>query len=566
MTEENEVNKLLSEMIEAEISRRKFLERLVVTAGGFAVTSFLASCAPAPSPSPEATVPLAASPTKVAPTPTTAPSPTVGPRLGGHLIAALEYDPPSLDAHKYLPFSVLQANEHVYEGLTEFDRNLNIVPCLAESWEMPDDQTYVFHLRKGVKWHDDTDFVADDVKYSFERLLDPETGAPMMEALTVMEKVEAIDKHTVKISLSAVSPWFLGALAHRRSTVIMQAGAAEKMNLDMEAIGTGPFKLVEFAPGDKLDYVKFDGYWNQPLPYVERFTYKIMPEEEGRIAGLRTGALHFASLSPEGAERIEGEEHIEILQFPKAWLQYLNVNVGREPFTDVRVRQAIQYALDRQDIIDKATAGTGVLSGPITTGFGDWCIPVEELEEMPEYRQDTARAKELLAEAGYPDGFETEILVRIGYPQYVAVGVVVAEQLKEVGIEVKVTQLESADFSKRVVKAGGYDYDMLTGAATFRSDPDAFICQYILPEGAYNVGYDNPIATDLCQRAGAATDTELRHQLYRELQEITIKEIPAYMFLYAASGFHAIRDTLKGYYPNWGDLRAQFKEVWLEEA
>lgn len=563
MTKESEIHRLCDELEKGQISRREFMQGLAVLAGGLAGASvLLAACAPTPTPPPEVTAApgTTPTPTKLAPTATAAPIPGAEPKPGGHFIAALEVDPVGLDPQKHGNFSAIQAHEHIYEGLTEYDESMIVRPCLAESWEMPDDSTYIFHLRKDVKFHDGTDFVADDVKYSFERLLDPETASPMVESFNLIENVEVIDDNTVKFNLA--DPWagFLGALAYRRSSSILKAGAAEKMNLDMQSVGTGPFKLVDYVPYDHVEYVKFDDYWKQPLPYVDRFTYKIVVDEEARVAGLRAGALHFAALSAEGAQRITGDENIELFEFPKAWLGYMPGNLGRKPFDDVRVRQAVNYALDFQEIIDKARSGAGVLTGPIATGFGDWYIPLEELP----WKQDVAKAKDLLATAGLPDGFETTIKCSPQYPEFVATAVVVAEQLKQIGVKAELIQQEWGEFAHDVSKAGGFNFDMAVSAMSFRSDPDGYFSSWVHPDAAWNTGYDNPTVSELTYAAATSGDSDERHQLYDQIQEIVMEEVPQF-WCYAATAFHAVQRTAKGYVAQFSDLRALgFRQVWLD--
>ncbi|MBI4280203.1 MAG: hypothetical protein HY660_17260, partial [Armatimonadetes bacterium] len=370
---------------------------------------------------------------------------------GGFLTAAQEVDPVSLDPHNRSNFSSFQAFEHIYESLVAYDKTLNVVPSLAQAWSTPDATTYVFRLRRGVKFHDGSDLVADDVKYSVERCLDPKVGSPWGSIVKpFIDRVEVVDSHTVRIRLTKPYPPLLGWFAYRRGSGIAKAGSADKMNYAVQAIGTGPFALKEYVPESHIIYTKHKGYWQSGLPHLDGMMFKVLTQEEARVAGLRTRALDYAFLSREGADRLKGVGHVNVVQSLRAWVAMLRTNPGRKPWSDVRVRQAVALALNRKAIIDKAVGGAAVPSGFIPTGYGDWYTPQDKLP----WRHDVERARRLLAEAGYPQGFKTTVKASPQYAVFDSSAVVLADNLKQVGIDALIVQLVWGQFV-RVTGVGG---------------------------------------------------------------------------------------------------------------
>ena len=209
------------------------------------------------------------------------------PKRGGTLVAAAEIDPIGLDPHNSSNFSACQAYDHFYESLTSYDEKTNIVPCLATSWEVTNGgKTYTFKLRPNVKFHNGQTMTADDVKYSVERVLDPKTASPWVSWLKPIKEVKVIDPLTVQMNLDAPYP-LLGSFAGNRASAIIPKGIAEQENLKIKGIGTGPFKLAEYVPQDRIVYARNADYWDKSLPYLDGMAFKVLTEENARIAALQ---------------------------------------------------------------------------------------------------------------------------------------------------------------------------------------------------------------------------------------------------------------------------------------
>jgi len=482
-------------------------------------------------------------------------------RAGGFLTAAQEVDPVSLDPHNRSNFSSFQAFEHIYESLVAYDRNLSIVPSLAESWSTPDPTTYNFRLRRGVRFHDGGELVADDVKYSLDRVFDPKTASPWGSIVKpFIERIEVVDRNTVRIKLTQPYPPLLGWFAYRRGSGIVKAGSADKLNFNIQAIGTGPFALKEYVPDSHVVYQKHREYWQSGIPYLSGFMFKVLTQEEARVAGLQARALEYAFLSQEGADRLKGVAHVDVLKSLRAWVAMLRTNPSRRPWSDVRVRQALALALDRKALIDKAVGGAAVPSGYIPAGYGDWFTPADKLP----WKRDLDRSRRLLSEAGFPQGFRTTIKASPQYPEFIAAAVVIADNLKQVGVDAQIIQMEWGQFVRETGVQGGNNYDLAITAFVFRHDPDGYFRFYYHSKDPNNPGYRNAKVDELMDKAVTTVNRQERRRFYAEMQQILYDEVP-YIPMYTTYKAEAMQKYVKGYVPMFSDSREFFKETWLDK-
>ena len=485
------------------------------------------------------------------------------PKPGGTTVWAAESDPVSLNPLTNSAFQSTQGFEHSYESLTGYDSKLNIVPALAERWETPDDTTYIFHLRQGVKWHDGTDFTAEDVKYTFDIVIDPKGPAGWRANFDAVSAIDIVDKYTVKFTTKTPFPPLLGAFAILRSSAIIQKGAMERKKLDTEVVGTGPYKLVEYVPKSHIRLVKHKDYWDKSLPYIDEVTFKILEDEDARIAGLRGGSLDYALLSPEGQQRLQNEKSIVITSNPRIYNYIISFNPRRKPWFDPKVRQAVNLAIDRQEISDKVFSGGLTPGGPIPPGFGNWPIPNEELTSKW-YKQDVEQAKQLLKEAGVQQGQELDFVVTAFNQYFPSLAVVVADQLKKIGINVKIRQLETGVFIKETSAEGGFNFDMQPNAFTPRHDPDGFVYRFHSSQETA-LGYKNERLDDLLIKGRTTIDPAKRKEYYDEVQRILLTDLPL-VWLGVDNVIEGVRTTVKGYTQSpftrrdWG-----LKHAWLEK-
>jgi len=488
------------------------------------------------------------------------------PKRGGTLVAAQEVDPVSLDPHTNSNFSALQGYEHVYESLTMYDQKMNVVPCLAQKWDITNGgKTYTFHLRPNVKFHNGQPVTADDVKYSIDRVLDPKTASPWISWLSAIKETKVVDPLTVQMNLDAPYPDLLGSFAGLRASGIMPKGFAERENLKIKAIGTGPFKLVEYVPQDHITYVRNGDYWNQPLPYLDGMTFKVLTEENARLAALRAGQIQYAALSAQGAAQLQNAAGITVLKAPNAWVSLHYINVSKKPLDDARVRRALRMAVDTGEVIQKAAYGAAVPSGPIPTGYGDWSL---DPRTLPYLKADVDGARKLLAEAGYPNGgFTVEMSCSPQYPEFVASTLVVQESLRRLNVTANVVQMEWGAFvaaHNRELQTGGKEGGVIFASAnTFRPGPDGYIYPYFATKGTLNDGgYRNPKLDPLMTEARAISNHDQRRSLYVQIQRTLLEESPNWWW-YAKYNIEALSTKLQGYAQSFTGRRIFLKTAWL---
>jgi len=489
------------------------------------------------------------------------------PKHGGTLVAAAEIDPISLDPHTNSNFSACQAFDHIYESLTMYDEKTNIVPALAQSWEITNNgKTYTFKLRPNVKFHNGQTMTAEDVKYSIDRVLDPKTASPWRSWFDQVEDIKAVDPLTVQFNLKAPYP-LLGSFAGMRAAGIIPKGLAERENLKIKGIGTGPFKLVEYVPQDRIVYARNPDYWDKPLPYLDGMVFKVLAEENPRLAALRAGQIQYAFLLPQTAVQLEGVQGITVNRSPYAWVVLHYINTRNKPLSDPRVRRAMRMAVDTGEVIQKAAFGAGVPSGPVPTGYGDWFL---DPKTLPYLKADVEGAKKLLAEAGYPNGgFKIEIKCSPQYPEFVATTLVIQESLKKLNIDVTATQMEWGAFVAENAKSnqscGKEGSDIYASANTFRPDPDGFLYPYFHSKGPLNKGgCETPDAKldGFLVEARQATNHAERRRLYEEAQRIVVRDCPNWWW-YAKFNIEAVSSKLQGYSQSFTGRRLFLKKAWL---
>jgi peptide/nickel transport system substrate-binding protein len=552
MLNHDSIQRLSEDLRNQRISRRELFRRAALLGLGLpAVAQLLAACvAPAAAPAASSEAAGAVS----------------GPKAGGVSVWAAESDPVALNPITNSNFASTQGFEHCYESLTAYDADLNIVPSLAKSWEQPDDLTYIFKLRQGVKWHDGSDFSAEDVKYTFDIVLNPDGPAVWRNNFDQVEAVEIVDSHTVKFTTKKPFPPLLGAFAILRSSAIIKKGAMEAMNLDSEIVGTGPYKLIQYIPQDVIELEKFADYWGAPLPYLDKVTFKILIDEDTRVAALRAGQVDYAFLTALGEQRLAGDPNVVLHKGPRTFLFVFVFNMLREPWSDVRVRQAISLATNRDELIEKALSGAGGISGPIPTGFGDWFIPVEELREKY-YKEDLEKAKALLQEAGVSEGQTMDLLVTDfgGSGFYTGAGVVWKEQLARIGIDVQIRLVEQGVYIQEASPDGNWNYDVGINAFSPRHDPDGFVWARFFSENTYAVGYKNARMDEILPAARSELDSEKRHALYREAQEILLNESPM-IWVAVDNIVEGLQPYVKDYKQSAFTRRSwSLKHVWLDK-
>jgi len=437
------------------------------------------------------------------------------------IIVAMQLEPPHLDptsAAAGAIDSVLYAN--VFEGLTRFDSTGAVIPGLAKSWEISEDGlTYTFTLNEGVTFHDGTTMDAEDVKFSLDRIGTDDSTNAQKALFAAIAEVTVIDPATVQITLSEPNGSMLFNLAWGDAVIV----APESIEgIKQTPIGTGAFKFDSWTQGDKIEISRFDGYWGTPA-VLSRATFKFISDPTAALGAMMAEDIDvFAGFpAPENLAQFEADPRFQVLIGSTEGETILAMNNKLAPFDNKLVREAITHAIDRQAIIDGAMFGYGT---PIGTHFAPHNPAYVDLTGQSAFDPEKSRA--LLAEAGFPDGFETTLF--LPPPSYARRGgEIIASQLAAVGIRAQITNVEWAQWLESVFN--GKNFGLTIVSHTEPMDIN------IYANLDYYFQYDNPAFQQLIATLNTTTDPEARTALLAEAQQIIAADyVNGYLFQLAA--------------------------------
>lgn len=468
-----------------------------------------------------------------------------GSSSSNELIIAVLSDATQIDPHTGT--DIPSANVYhgkIYEGLVKQDENMEIQPALATEWESIDDLTWEFTLREDVTFHDGTPFNAEAVKKNFERITSEEIASPRATLYDMIEEIKIIDEHTVQFITEYPFAPLLANLAHYAGGIVSPTAAAEYgKELGQHPVGTGKFKFEEWTPGSHVTLSTYQEYWGD-IPAYDSVVFNVVPEDSTRIAMVETGEAHLAEPVPvTEIERIENSDSMKLNRSEGLGTDYIGFNVQKAPFDDVKVRQAVNYAIDVDQIISGVYNNVGVAAkGPM--GPGVWGYS----EDIEGYDYDIEKAKALLKEAGFEDGFKTSIWTNDNQAR-VDVAEVVQSQLKGIGIEAEINIMEWGAYLE-ATSNGEHDMFIL-GWSNMTGDAD--YNQYFLfhSDAVGNPGnrtfYVNEKVDDLINLGRQETDPEKRLAIYKEAQQIQVEEAPS-IFLRYDEDLVAVNKSVEGFW------------------
>lgn len=480
----------------------------------------------------------------------------------GELVWGLETAVPNIIPFGGIALAQWQGKEFMYDSLLAWDADLNVVPALAESYEM-DETSYTFKLRQGVKFHDGGEMTAKDVVYSITTALNPPEPGVKVPYLGNVAGAEAVDDYTVKINMTKVDPTLTGTLAWTHYTPIVPEGLLDRVEVLSDGIGTGPFKLSEYSQDDQIVYEAFPDFWAPGTPKIAKLTLKMLPDEQSRVAALRSGEVAGSTFSPDVAGTLASDD-ITVIDGLTSAPRVIQLSMTKDvPWRDVRVRQAINLVMDRQEIIDKVYGGNAELTGVIPPGYGDWPLSNDEL--VAGYTVDLEKAKALMAEAGYADGFDVT-LQSIAQPRDHTQGAeIVQQQVKQININVTVEPLEIGTFAANI---GSGEFEWAATARGMRGDPSGHVVDF--RSGTANNlvwfgdGWKNDELDALYDEGLATLDVARRHEIYTRIQEIVLSEAPN-LYTCVPKKYQATSNTVHGMYVFYGNTNPGLREVTVDE-
>ncbi len=486
------------------------------------------------------------------------------PKRGGTITVGNDEDAIGLDPHLSVAFASSNYYEHVYNGLLRFNARMELEGDLAASWEIPDPRTYVFKLRRGVKFHNGREMTAEDVRYSIERIRDPKNGSVVRSVYATVDKVEVPDASTVRLKLTRPDAALLGMLATRASYVVPKEEVEKHGTLQKVAIGTGPFKLAEYVPGSHTRYVRNDQYHEAGLPYLDGFTIQVIKDESSRLAALRKGTVDVTWIKATEIEELARKEKgISSADTPEARHLYVWLNTRQAPFNNVKLRQAVAASLNRQEIIDTVLLGRGKLTTAIPPATVPFVLSPAETAALPFYKPDVAAAKKLMAEGGQPNGFEFTLKTSAHSPDYVPAAQVMQRQLAKAGITAKIEQVEWGALLN-LARTGG-EFHSVAFARIWYPDPEGYTYDTLHSKGSFNVGgYANPDSDRLLEEQRATSDVAKRVALWKDLQRLWAQDVPIIWPYAMRTRFNAWRPNVKGFQAMANSSRIHLRETWVE--
>jgi peptide/nickel transport system substrate-binding protein len=449
--------------------------------------------------------------------------------------------PTGLDPHLITAFpSFMVVNGNIYEGLTSIDKDLKVVPGLAQSWTVsPDGKTYTFKLRPGVKFHDGSALEAEDIVSTIKRVQSKDIASPLASRLSAIESANAVDPQTVELKLKEPSAPLLASLA--TVAVVPSSVETNKDALQKQPVGTGPFKFQEWQPNGFILLAKNEAYWQQGLPKLSGLKFNIVPESATRQVGLTNGQYALLpNIDAATALQLKGKPGVRLGETLDLAYTLIGMNVSKPPFDNPKVREAVNYAVNRQEIVDAALFGAGVPGGPLSPALKSWALDVKE---YPCYTPDPAKAQALLKESGIalPISVTMNVLPRQDIKD---VAQVVQEQLNKVGFKVELKNQEQGQF---IQDWRNSNFDMFASLNAGNADPDEYFYRTFRTGGSTNVfKYSDQEVDQLLDSARTQQDQAARKAAYDKVQRKLACSGPAVHVSYGTL-FSAMRDKLQGY-------------------
>jgi peptide/nickel transport system substrate-binding protein len=487
------------------------------------------------------------------------------PPSGKSLTVGIESNPTSLDPRMAVDAISSQIMQVIFNGLVKKDENSRLVPDLANKWEMPDEQTYIFHLRENVSFHNNKILSAEDVKYTFESIRDPALKSPKKESLEKIDSIEVLDPHTIKFHL--YEP-FAPFLVNMTIGIVPQDAAVEMgEDFGVHPVGTGPFKFESWMQDHEVKLVAWKGCFSDP-PRLDELFFKIIPEDTVRVLELEKGSVQLIQnlIPADLLHRLEGKDNLKIIKKPGSTYAYLGFNMEDPILKNPAVRKAIAHAIDRESII-KHILGSLARPARGMLAPANWAYEAE----VDAYDYDPEQSKQLLDKAGFvdPDQDGPAPRMKLVYKtsqneQSRRVAEVIQQQLAKVGIEITIKSYEWGTFFSDI-RSGNFQLYTLKWVGV--TDPDIFYYVFhsssIPPDGANRGRYRRAQVDRLLEEGRRVLDIEKRKEIYSAVQKFLARDLP-YVSLWHQENVVAMQKDLKGFvlYPA-GDLYS-LQQVYFE--
>ncbi len=454
----------------------------------------------------------------------------------GSIVVGIQQDIDSLDPHKATAAGTKEILFNIFEGLVKPDENGNLVCAVASDYTISKDGlVYTFTLRDNVKFHNGNVVTAEDVKYSLERVSGLLDGTPLISTLKVIQSVEIVDEKTVKVTVGSANT----ELIYSFVAAIIPAGSGE--SAEAQPVGTGPFSFVSYKPLEGIVIAKFPDYWQEGLPKLDEVNFKIVNSADTALMELQGGTIDLYAYLTDSQAKAMGENH-QVLASASNVVQALFLNNAVAPLDNVKVRQAILYALDKEEINDFVGGGSGTLiSSAMLPTLKDYYV---DLNDTYGTTANVEKAKELLTEAGYPNGFDLEIAIPSTYEFHMQTGEVVVEQLKAAGINATIKAVEWGTWLDEVYN--GRKYAATISGLTCDMTPGYLLNRFQTDSKKNFINFASEEYDELYLKAQETLDLAQKAEYYKQLQKILCDEAGS-AFLQVPANMTAISKKLAGY-------------------
>jgi peptide/nickel transport system substrate-binding protein len=511
-----------------------------------------------------------------------------GPKRGGTLSLRL-WDPPHFDPHLTISYKTHIAYSFTHSRLLKHKAGPGVQPGtfpiegdLAESWTQPNELTYVFKLRRGVRWQNKApvngrELTADDVVYSVERFRTI-TGNANAYMLSSLDKVEAPDKYTVKFTLKEPYVWFLDMLANSHAVAIIAKECVEKfgdLKKPESMVGSGPWMFESYRPNVGYTFLRNPNYFVAGQPYIDRIEVAVDEDNASRMAAFIAGKYDLGWEYQGVINRVDWVQikdtlkqkrpRLQTVEYPNAVMTHISMRTDKAPFSDVRVRRAMSLAIHRQGIVDAVYEGAGVLNPAVPAALKEWSVPIAQLGEGARwFKYDPAQARKLMAEAGYPNGFPATVdFTTYGSTVLVDIAQLVLKHLKDIGIDAKLNQKEYGAYISTSFY-GKFD-SMCLGPQTGFQEPDNFLYGQYYPGELKNQSHINDLAVaDMLVSQRRTQDIVKRRKIIHDIQRHLANQ-QYYVQLASPIQIAVWEGAIKNYAPNVSyDYGGRLLAAWLD--
>jgi peptide/nickel transport system substrate-binding protein len=480
------------------------------------------------------------------------------PKRGGTLVWRVGAETATLDPHLANTLGSTQLLGNIYSSLLRFDEGANIIPHIAKSWTISNDGlTYTFDLRNDVYFHNGRKLTSSDIKYNIERMKDPATGSPRAPSFGLVDKIQIPNQATVVVTLKETFAPFLGSFADPNAMIVPKE-IVEDNSITKKAVGTGPFMIKEMVAGDYVLLKRNPKYFIKGQPYLDELKLKLITENSAIAASMRAKTVDGTVVWGAMYRFFERMRNIRMQDVPVYSWAMMEINTSKPPFDNQKLRLAMAYAIDRQEIIDSVMLGNAKITAPLPEGMVGYAADWKNLEG---YKVDLEKAQALLKEAGYEKGLKFKLKTSTAYAPYVPTAQVIQSNLKKIGIEAEIIPMEWGAYIADITNLDTWTV-CFHSFPSYGADPDNYLYRFFHTNGPWNIGFSDPVTDELLDLGRRVTHVPSRQLVYRRVQKRLAEMVPV-VYTWRTRVSYALQPYVKDIM--LGPVSTYFDGAWLDK-